>query len=53
MIGECELCSKVEELEPCLYMHSEKKMLCRSCWDHETARGDWEYERQKEQEAER
>ena len=52
MTGSCELCGKIDELEACLYMYEEKKMLCRKCWDNETARGDWLYEQWKEREAE-
>jgi ribosome-binding protein aMBF1 (putative translation factor) len=53
-MGECEKCGKmVDELFPCLYHDGEKLLLCSKCFDHEQARGDYEYERWKEEQAER
>lgn len=46
----CDLCGKEsDKLEKCLYCSGEDLMLCPKCWDYETARGDMEYERQKEE----
>jgi len=47
MTGICELCGTTGELEKMLYA-DEWLMLCSACYAKEEAKGDREYERQKE-----
>lgn len=49
--GNCELCEKYsEKLEIMVYNNDEDKWLCPECWDSEGMRGDYEYDRQREEE---
>ena len=47
---QCDKCNKfVNGVYLSTYINGEKMLVCQECKDHEEARGDYEYERQKEE----